>query len=178
MEEDWKKKIKPDVDTNKFSAWNMKKEEYDKTFEKQEGVMVLGEDDQMFETRVYVMKKVEIIDGEIVKRFIIKMAEETGESVESITRLVDSGSFVSPQVDVKLLAKQNKKTGEISLAIVKCILDNKQIMARTTFTDENAYARFVKEFEEKMKPLNVLVTKKEEFQVAFDEMMKGRKNQK
>jgi hypothetical protein len=79
-------------------------------------------------------------------------------------------------INIKTLAKQNLKTGEIELAILKQnAAGDKTILGRTTFADENIYARHIVDFENMVPFTSKLVTTKKEYADSFDQIMKTTK---
>lgn len=79
-------------------------------------------------------------------------------------------------INIKTLAKQNLRTGEIEMAILKQnSAGNKTILGRTMFADENLYARRIADFENMVPFTSKLVTTKEEYAKSFDQIMKNAK---
>jgi len=80
------------------------------------------------------------------------------------------------EINIKTLAKQNRQTGEIELAILKQNAGgDKTILGRTTFADENIYARRIADFENMVPFTSKLVTTKKEYADSFDKIMKTTK---
>lgn len=80
------------------------------------------------------------------------------------------------EIDIKTLAKQNRQTGEIEMAILKQnAAGNKTILGRTTCADENIYARRIADFENMVPFTSKLVTTKKEYADAFDQITKTAK---
>lgn len=79
-------------------------------------------------------------------------------------------------INIKTLAKQNLKTGEIEMAILKQnSAGDKTILGRTMFADENLYTRRINDFERAFPFTSKLVTTKEEYSQSFDQIMKNAK---
>jgi len=79
-------------------------------------------------------------------------------------------------INIKTLAKQNLKTGEIELAILKQnAAGDKTILGRTTFADENIYAHRIADFEKMVPFTSKLITTKKEYADSFDKIMKTTK---
>ena len=80
------------------------------------------------------------------------------------------------EIDIKTLAKQNRQTGEIEIAILKQnAAGDKTILGRTTFADENIYTHSITDFENTVPFTSKLVTTKEEYAQSFDQIMKTTK---
>jgi len=76
-------------------------------------------------------------------------------------------------INIKILSKQNKKSGNIESVILKQDIDgNKTILSRTMFADENIYFRSINDFEKLLPFSSKLVTSKDEYAQSLGQIVK------